>query len=121
MSAKVLLFEIEPDLCILVSDWLGAHGFCVVETYSLEHAESLVDSEGIDLFLSDSGCPDVELVMENYRIYGRKIGKRVPMVLFTAHPITRAEAMELGCIDVIHKPFDLYELLHRVRAYPRQS
>ena len=121
MPATVLLFERDPDIRVLVSDLLTARGYRVALAESFEHARSLVEAGGVDLFLSDSDGAVREQAIENYTTYGRLIGSKVPMVLFTGHSITPEQAVEFGCVDVIDKPFDVHDLLSRVAANLRQS
>ena len=121
MAATVLVLEKDAGLRSLVTDLLAIDDYRVTWARTFEEARSVVDREEVHLVLSDSGSSDLETSRENYRTYGEVIGAKAPVVLFTGHPITREEAVNLGCADVISKPFDLDDLYHRVRANLKQS
>ena len=121
MAATVLLYETDPDLYSLVNDVLTVDGHRVTWARTFEEARSVVESGEADLFLSDSGSAAVDQAMENYRTHCKPMSHKVPTLLFTVHPVTQQEAAELGCADVISKPFDIDDLLRRVQANLSQS
>ncbi len=43
------------------------------------------------------------------------------MIAFTAHDFGLEDVLPLGCVDLIAKPFNLDDLLARVRAYLPES
>jgi DNA-binding response OmpR family regulator len=51
----------------------------------------------------------------------RRRAGAAPIVFMTAHglPADRAQGLELGAVDYVGKPFDMRELIARVRAIPR--
>jgi two-component system, OmpR family, response regulator len=53
----------------------------------------------------------------------RAAGNRVPVVLLSAHddPETRARGLDTGADDFVLKPFDIRELLARIRAVLRRT
>ena len=61
--------------------------------------------------LAASGEGTREAAMLAYRRYCRAIGDRAPMIVFTAHRLSREETRELGCAAVLAKPFDIEQLL----------
>ncbi len=122
----ILLFEDNPDIGALVRELLTEEGYVVIEPRSLEEAHALVMGGGASLVLADSGEATRDAALVAYRRYCAAIGSRVPMIIFTAHPLTEEEAGSLGCAGVLPKPFDIDRLLllieeHLGSAPPRST
>ena len=86
----------------------------MIEPRSLEEARGLVVSGGISLVLADSGEATKDAALGTYRRYCEVIGSRVPMIIFTAHPITEEETGSMGCAGVLPMPFDIDRLLRLI-------
>ncbi len=110
----ILLFEDNPDISELVRELLTAEGYVVIEPRSLEEAEGLVMDGGASLLLADSGEATRNAALSAYRKYCESISSRVPMIIFTAHPLTEEEAGSLGCAGLLPKPFDIDQLLRLI-------
>ena len=70
-----------------------------------------------DLLLLDAHLPGLDGVRVLDRV-ARDYGARLPIILTTVTPSAEqtAEALRLGAVDVIAKPFAITELMARMRA-----
>lgn len=112
MPATILLYEANPDIRELVTGVLEEEGYAVMSTDSLKQGEVVCHT--VDLFLADCDEKSKETAMDVFRRVCGASGRDVPIVIFTASGIMRQEAEEVGCADVIQKPFDIDDLLRQV-------
>lgn len=84
-------------------------------------ATAALHSESFDLVLLDLGLPR----QDGYSVLAavRGAGNRVPVLILTARDQVgdRVRGLDLGADDYLVKPFDLNELLARVRALHRRA
>jgi DNA-binding response OmpR family regulator len=120
VSGRILLVEDDPDLARVLRDNLLIEGFDV--THSLTGADAVSAARTLppDLVVLDVTLPDTD----GFQLCGalRQVG-RVPIIMLTARSqkSDRLRGFELGADDYITKPFDLEELLARVRAVMRRA
>jgi two-component system response regulator QseB len=83
-------------------------------------ADQALQTEKLDLVVLDLGLPKMPglEVLKNLR----KRGTAVPVLILTAHETTqdRVAGLDNGADDYLTKPFDLPELLARLRALQRR-
>jgi two-component system response regulator ResD len=116
------LLLVEDDLRIRreLVDALEAAGYAVEVTASFAAARAALDTRR-DLVLLDLGLPDgdgLDLCREL-----RRTGSGVPILILSARdqPEQRVRGLDVGADDYIVKPFNLPELLARVRSALRRS
>ena len=92
-------------------DWVG----------SAERAEQALDGESFDLAIVDIGLPGVDGLELTRRLRTR--GLTMPVLILTARDALhdRVQGLDLGADDYMLKPFELPELLARLRALLRRS
>lgn len=115
MATTLLLFEPDPDIRQLMSELLEESGYHVRDARSLDEASGIVDTEAVSLVLADAGEADRMRAMELFELYCGRIGRKVPMIVFTAHNVTREEVQAMGCADLLPKPFDISTLLQLIK------
>lgn len=115
-GAKVLVVEDEPALARIIQDTLETCGFrtvhvadgeLVFETYLREKPQIIV----LDVMLpSISGLEIANTI--------RKLDKQIPILFLTARSTTEdlVQGFNAGGNDYVKKPFDLEELIVRVKA-----
>lgn len=92
-------------------DWVG----------SAERAEQALDKDSFDLAIVDIGLPGIDGLELTRRLRGR--GLTMPVLILTARDALhdRVQGLDLGADDYMLKPFELPELLARLRALLRRS
>jgi len=119
-SATVLLVDDEPELRALLAEYFGRNGFEVMQAENAAVARALVAERVPDVAVLDINMPG-----ENGLSLARALREAHPrlavLMLTTAgEAIDRIVGLEVGADDYIAKPFELRELLARVRAVLRR-
>lgn len=110
MSEKILIVEDELNLRKLLSIFLSQEHYQVIAVDNAEDAIETLEQQPVDLILMDnrlpqmSGLEALKIIKQNYT--------DISIILMTAYAgvDTAVEALKLGAIDYIVKPFDLNEL-----------
>lgn len=117
------LLLVEDDLMIgeSVLDLLRAEGYAVDWVKDGEMADTALDSQSYDLVLLDLGLPRRDGLAVLRRLRARK--DRTPVLVATARDAIaqRVEGLDMGADDYIVKPYELDELLARIRALIRRA
>ncbi len=119
-SPHIVVVDDEEDLREMVQDYLIDQGFLVSQVDGGENLALLMAERPVDLVLLDINMPG-----EDGLSIARKLKARgdIGIIMVTANgdTIDRVVGLELGADDYIAKPFDLRELLARVRAVLRRA
>lgn len=118
--ATILIIEDNEDLLELEKFHLMKEGYKVIGLTSTKGAESILE-EGVDLMLVDRTLPRVE--GSEFVSYLRNKDVTTP-VMFVSAKDTDDEIEEgflRGGDDYLRKPFNLNELLYRVKAILRRT
>jgi two-component system response regulator MtrA len=120
MDSRILLVEDDPSIREVTAMGLGAAGFAVTTAADGVDALERFRSEPYDLVLLDIMLPR----LDGYEVC-RQIRKTstVPVVMLTARGDTMdvVVGLEAGADDYVRKPFDLPELIARIRAALRRA
>ena len=118
---RLVIVEDEAHLAEVVSDNLRLEGWQVSLAADGAAALRLIREARPDLVLLDVMLPELDgfAVCQSLRAEGN----RVPILFLTARSGTedRLHGLELGGDDYLGKPFDLRELILRVRAILRRT
>lgn len=118
--ATILIIEDNEDLLELEKFHLMKEGYKVIGLTSTKKAEAVLE-EGVDLLLVDRTLPQVE--GSEFISYLRHKGMTTP-VIFVSAKATDEEIEEgflCGGDDYLRKPFNMKELLYRVKAILRRT
>jgi len=120
-SARILLAEDEPNLGMLLRDYLNAKGF---ETTLCENGQIAFDTftqERFDLCLLDVMMPEKDGFTLAKEI--RTINKSIPIIFLTAKSLAedKIEGFNTGADDYLTKPFNMEEMLMRIRAVLKRT
>jgi two-component system response regulator QseB len=118
---KILLIEDDLDLGNGVRIALGDQGMDVVWVRQLTDAEAHLLTGGCDLVLLDLNLPDGDGLQLLARL--RRERQSLPVLILSARDALndRLRGLDSGADDYLVKPFELAELLSRVRALARRS
>jgi two-component system, NtrC family, response regulator AtoC len=110
MTEKILIVEDELNLRKLLSIILSQQHYQVITVDNAEEAMSIIQQQPIDLILMDNRLPGMSGLDALKQI--KKADPETFVILMTAYAgvDTAVEALKLGAIDYIVKPFDLNDL-----------
>ncbi len=119
--ARVILVEDEKLISTMVVLNLKRGGFDVVAFDRAEPALEYLSRETADVVLLDIMLPGIQGDEALRRI--RSMGLKIPVLMMTARREleSKVTALDSGADDYVTKPFDMNELLARVRAAVRRS
>ena len=118
---KILVVEDEPRIAADISSALKGAGMVVDVARDGETAWFQGDTETYDAAILDLGLPGLDglTVLKRWRAAGR----RFPVLILTARGVwtDRVEGINAGADDYLPKPFEMEELIARLRALLRRS
>lgn len=118
---RVLVVEDEPRLTLQLERALQGAGYAVDTAYDGERAEILGETEDYDAVVLDLGLPRVDgaTVLRRWRAAGRAM----PVLVLTARDSwsDKVAGLDAGADDYVTKPFNVEELLARLRALIRRA
>jgi two-component system response regulator CpxR len=117
---SVLLIDDDTELCSMLQDYLGRHGWTVTAKHSGEAGLQAALEGQCKVVLLDVMLPDLDGFEVLRRLRQRST---VNVLLLTARgdDVDRIVGLELGADDYLPKPFNPRELLARMRAIARRS
>jgi DNA-binding response OmpR family regulator len=118
---RVLVVEDEPQLTFRLEQALEAAGFVVDTAYDGEEGWFLGDTEPYDAVVLDLGLARLDGISVLGR--WREAGRRMPVLVLTARArwAEKAAAFAAGADDYVTKPFEMDEVVARLRALIRRS
>lgn len=116
MPAKILICDDDEGILDLVELVLKEEGYEVIPEINSLNVANLVGSEHPDLVVLDLWMPVLsgDQVLRNLR--NDPTTKNLPVMVISASGDGKTIAMNAGANDFIPKPFDLDQLLGRVKA-----
>jgi putative two-component system response regulator len=119
--ATILVADDEPDARKLLRRILQPAGYVVCEAATGKEAVSLAESERPDLLILDITMPDIDGVEICRQIKNDPTTHLTPVIHLTGMMTRerRIEALMAGSDEFVGKPFDVEELLIRVRSLLR--
>ncbi len=120
MGNKILFVEDEADLTLIVADTLRGQGYEVVTAADGITGLDKFRSEGADVVVADVMMPKMDGFSMAKEI--RKSSPTVPLLFLTAKSTIDdvEEGFEIGANDYLKKPFELRELIIRIKALLRR-
>lgn len=116
----VLAVDDQPANLRLLDAVLSPRGYRVLRAESAAAALTLLETENVDLVLSDIVMPEMDGYELCRRIRSTPATEFLPVVMITASGSEqRLAALESGADDFITKPFDQSELMARVSSLAR--
>ncbi len=119
VQQHIAVVDDEPDITRLLANYLGGNGFRVTELYDGPALMALMRTDPPDMVLLDIRLPN-----DDGLVLARRLREhwRTGIILVTgrADPVDKVVGLEVGADDYVTKPFDLRELLARIKAVLRR-
>ncbi|MEO5665070.1 MAG: response regulator transcription factor [Nocardioides sp.] len=118
---RVLLVEDDPQLARMLTDLLHDEGYAVDTAPDGQRGLHLGLTTAYDVMVLDRGLPAIEGLDLLGRL--RRSGITTPVLVLSAlaNPADRVVGLDAGAEDYLGKPFDIEELLARLRALLRRT
>lgn len=120
MHNKILFVEDEEDLTLIVADTLRGQGYEVITAADGIAGLEKFKTAGADIIVADVMMPKMDGFSMAKEI--RKLSPSVPLLFLTAKSTIDdvEEGFEIGANDYLKKPFELRELIVRIKALLRR-
>ena len=120
MARKILVVEDDHNISNLIQMYLEKEGFEIQAVFDGGAAVETFRSWQPDMVLLDIMLP----VMDGWAVCGKiRETSRTPIIMITAKSevFDRIQGLEMGADDYIVKPFEMKEVLARIRAVLRRA
>ena len=118
-SARVVVVDDEPEIRAIVAEYLGKFGFAVRQADGGQELRRILAEAPADIVILDINMPGEDgLSLARYLREQHRVG--IMMLTAAGETIDRIVGLEIGADDYIPKPFDLREVLARVRSLARR-
>ena len=120
MGNKILFVENEKDLTMIVGDTLRGQGYEVITAADGIAGLDRFKAEGADIVVADVMMPKMDGFSMAKEI--KKLSPTVPLLFLTAKSTIDdvEKGFEIGANDYLKKPFELRELIVRIKALLRR-
>lgn len=111
---SILIVEDDITYGMMLKTWLGKKGFQVQSASSIARAQKIIETEDVDLILSDLRLPDRDGI-DLLKWLGQH-GRMKPLIIMTGYADIQSavQAMKLGARDYVAKPINPDELLKKM-------
>lgn len=111
---SILIVEDDITYGMMLKTWLGKKGFQVSSVSSIARAQKHIETESVDLILSDLRLPDKDGI-DLLKWLG-ECGLSIPLIIMTGYADIQSavQAMKLGACDYVAKPVNPDELLKKM-------
>ena len=118
---SILIVEDDITYGMMLKTWLGKKGFSVTSASSIARAQKTLETEQIDLILSDLRLPDKDGIDLLKWLGTQNI--EIPFIMMTSYADIQSavQAMKLGACDYVAKPVNPDELLKKIKESLSQS
>ncbi len=115
---KILLIEDNREISANIKEYLELEHFNVVQAFDGEQGIERALRENYDIILLDLMLPIVDGITLARKVRQKK---DTPIIMTTARESIehRLEGFDSGAVDYLIKPFDLKELVARIRVHLR--
>nr|WP_314498551.1 response regulator transcription factor [uncultured Chryseobacterium sp.] len=118
---KILIVEDDQRVAELIQRGLSEHGFSATIAYDGLSGKKLALNNQFDMIITDIILPKIDGLDLCKEI--RQIKPDIPIIMLTALGSTddKVEGFDAGADDYLTKPFEMRELLVRIRALLKRS
>jgi two-component system OmpR family response regulator len=118
---NVLFIDDDATIRTLATAMLKNRGMRILAALRSRQADQILKTEKVDIIVCDVMMPDEDGFQYRQRL--RREGNSLPFLFLTAvsDPASHHRAADLGAVDYLVKPFDIYALEKRIRTLVRPS
>lgn len=118
-ALHILVVDDEPSLIDVLQPVLEAAGYRITVAVDGTSAMNAIEAVEFDLILLDLGLPDIDGKSLLQRI---RMDQDVPVIVISARhqEAEKIAALDEGADDYVNKPFEIGELMARMRAAARR-
>jgi two-component system phosphate regulon response regulator OmpR len=120
VSPRLLVVDDEPELRELLGEYFGRHGWAVRLAEDAPAARRLLAESPADIVVLDVHMPGEDGLSLARWLRERHAGVGIVMLTTAAETVDRVVGLEIGADDYVPKPFELRELLARVKSLQRR-
>jgi DNA-binding response OmpR family regulator len=119
-DVQIIIVDDEPGLRGMIEDYLTMQGFGVLSAENGAALDRLLATNSPDLLLMDVNMPGEDGISIVKRL--RNAGERMGIIMLTANAdeSSKVTGLSNGADDYLTKPFEVRELLARVRSLQRR-
>ena len=120
-SNKILIVEDDRAVFRLLQSYLEREGYSVVNAETVASMRRIIDSTQVSMVLLDVGLPDEDGWSALKWLRARSDDLPIIMLTGKGEMTDKVVGLELGADDYLAKPFELRELLARIRTLQRRA
>jgi DNA-binding response OmpR family regulator len=119
-QASILIVDDDAALRETLADFLSAEGYAIGQSANVTEARAAIAAAEPDLVLLDINMPGGDGLTLAAELRGRT---QLPIIILSGKGsmVDKVVGLEVGADDYVAKPFELRELLARVRAILRRA
>ena len=116
---RILVVDDEPQITRVLRTTLSSHGYEIRVANDVESALDVVNDWPPELIITDLSMPNLSGIDLTRKVRSKS---EVPIIVLSVRGEERSkiEALDAGADDYVTKPFNMNELLARVRAHLRR-
>src|SRR6185369_244803 len=117
-TSTILVVDDYVDNRVLLSAWLRAKGYKVVEAQDGKEGVLQANRSHPDLIMMDLAMPELDGIEATRQLRQRHAFSRTPIFAISAYAThdVKEDALAAGCTDVFDKPLDLSSLLGKIQS-----
>ncbi len=121
--AHIAILDDEPEITAMLRLYLSSHGYRVSELHQGSALMELMRRDAPALVLLDLGLPGEDGLAIARQLRQTDTSARLGLVIISGRgdAVDKVVGLEIGADDYITKPFDMRELLARVKAVLRRT
>ncbi len=116
MADKILVVDDEEDIRSLLCSFLEGQGYQVILASDGNEALDLVETENAQVIILDIKLPGLNGIEVCKRLKAQEKTRSIPVIIITGFGDNKLLALDVGADDFVNKPFDMADLLIRVRS-----
>jgi DNA-binding response OmpR family regulator len=116
MAVKILVVDDEEEIRALLGSFLEGQGYQVVLASDGNEALELVEIENPQAIILDIKLPGLNGIEVCKRLKKQEGTRSIPVIFITGFGDNKLLALEVGADDFVNKPFDMADILIRVKS-----